>query len=152
MKNVKGQVAIFIIIGILIFIALAVFFLARSTKIIIPTGSEFSPEKYMGSCVRQSVRDAIKVMLPQGGVFAPTDFNLVNQTKVAYLCKNINYYAPCVNQYPRYLYHLQEEVRKNIEGEVAGCFNALKAELERRNYEVNKGVHSVRVALKPESV
>lgn len=152
MRNVKGQITIFIIVAILLFIGLAIFFLARSTTIGVSTGTEFSPERYMSSCVRQAVRDTVATMLPQGGTVAPDNYVLFNETRVSYLCKTIAYGQPCVNQYPRYLFHLQEEVRANVANEVPACFDALTNELERRQYTVEKGSHHVQVTLKPEII
>lgn len=148
----KGQVAIFIIVAVLLFVALTVFFLARDSNIILPTGTEFSPDRYMSSCVRQAVRETTDTLLSQGGVVNPTDYITVNNTRVAYVCKNINYYAPCVTQYPLFISHLRKELQGTISDEVSSCLVALKTELERRNYAVELGSHSINVELKPELV
>lgn len=152
MINRKGQVAIFIVIAVLIFVALTVFFLARDTDVRLPTGTEFSPDRYMSSCVRQAVRDTSEIMFAQGGTVNPTSYIVSNTTRVTYLCRNINFYAPCVNQYPLFISHLKGELENNIEDDVSACLDALKTELERRNYDVELGSHSIEVTLKPELV
>lgn len=152
MNNKNGQVTVFIIIAVLLFVALTIFFLARDTDVSLPTGSEFSPDRYMGSCVRQAVRETTDVMFAQGGLVNPTSYTTLNGTRVTYLCKNINYYASCVNQYPLFISHLQREIKENIADDVGTCLTELKSELERRNYEVELGSHAVDVALKPELV
>lgn len=152
MKNRKGQVTIFIIIAVLLFMSLTVFFLARDTDVSLPTGTEFSPDRYMGSCIRQAVRDTTDVMFAQGGVVNPPSYITSNGTRITYLCTNINYYSSCVNQYPLFISHLQKEIKENIADDVDACLGALQTELERRNYEVDLGSHSIEVTLKPELV
>lgn len=150
--NDKGQIAIFIIVGVLIFVSLTIFFFVRDTEVTLPTGTEFGPERFMGSCVRQSLREATDVMLAQGGFVNPTNAVVSNGTPITYLCKNINYYEGCIVQHPAYLSELQEELRAQLAEDVPLCLASLKTELERRNYEVQLGDYEIDVALKPELV
>ena len=152
MKNKKAQVTIFIIVAIVLVVALSIFFLARQSKPALNTGQEFNPETVIGECVRDAVRKNVDIMMPQGGVFMPTDYALFKDTKVAYICKNVNYYERCINQYPRYITFLTSEVKQRIEPEIEGCLNTLEAELKNKNYEVSLGAHSLDVQLEPGSI
>ncbi len=150
--NNKGQIAIFIIVGVLIFVSLTVFFLVRDTEVTLPTGTEFGPERFMGSCVRQSLRETTDLMLTQGGFVNPKNAVVSNGTTVTYLCKNINYYESCIAQHPAYLSELQEELRAQLVNDIPSCLDSLKTELERRNYDVQLGEYDAKVTLKPEIV
>lgn len=150
--NKKGQITLFIIFAIVIFISLAIFFLARDVTVRLPTGTEFAPDQYMDSCIRRAVRDKIDVMIAQGGPINPTNYRLYNGTKSAYLCQNVNYYAPCINQYPRYLSFLDDEITSHIGGDIDACLNSLKDELEQRNYAVSMGGRGIEIELKPSLV
>lgn len=149
MKNVSGQVSIFIIVAIVVFVSLAIFFLSRNTNVGVPTGTEFTPDQFMDSCVRQAVRSASDRMIAQGGVFDPSDYRTYNGTRVAYLCKNVNYYASCINQYPRYMSFLGDELKSHITGEVDACLAALKSELEKRSYTTTLEKSDIQLTLKP---
>jgi hypothetical protein len=138
MKNNKGQVAIFIIVAIILVggvIVYLIFFKTKSTGSI--NAPEFNAQEYIEQCVRDKVREGVDKSLPQGGLFAPSDYELYQGNKIPFVCKNINYYSSCIQQYPRYLVTLQRELHIYLEPHIEGCFESLKAELQRRNYEIH---------------
>ena len=128
------------------------FFITRVTKPTIDTGREFEPEGFIETCTKDAVNGVLDKMIPQGGKVVPLDYATYNDIKVTYLCKNINYYEPCVNQYPSFLKFLKQELKDNIQGKVIACFNTLEAELRNRNYEVTRGNVFVALELKPEII
>ena len=134
----KAQVAVFVIFAIVIVSLVIVYFLffQKQGTSIISTG-EFNAQEYVSQCVRDRLSEGIDKSLPQGGIFNPKDYRQYQGKKIPYLCKNINYYDACINQYPRYLVTLQQELEKYLEPRVSGCFDSLKAELEKRKYSVN---------------
>lgn len=132
----KGQVAIFVIIAVFVVAVIALFLFAKTGKPIISTGQEFSPERFIGDCVREAVGTTVDEMIPKGGPVNPKDYRMYNNTKVSYWCRNVNYFDPCINQYPRYIYFLGKELKDNIQGDINSCADNLRAELERRNYDV----------------
>lgn len=148
----KGQVAIFIIVGILLVAGFILIILLRSNAITIPTGNEFTPSNFMEGCVRESLRETTQLLLKQGGVLEPENYVLVNGTRIAYLCKTINYIEPCVHQYPLYVSHIQQELQESIDDDISVCFDSLKIELERRSYVLEGEIKPVEVTLKPDVV
>lgn len=154
MINNKGQIAVFVIVAIIIIGAAIVYLLFfQKQGPGITTNSGFSAQEYIAQCVRDKVKEGVDRSLPQGGLFSPTDYKEYKGDKIPYVCKNINYYDSCIQQYPRYLVTLQRELHTYLEPPIDGCFDAVKAELERRNYEVNDDQNKAFIViLKPDTI
>ncbi len=148
----RGQISLFVIIGILIVAAVVAFFVLSGNEIETGFGEEFDPNSFMTKCMRDSARDKIEIMIPQGGFINPVDFKTYNDVNAVYICKNINFYEPCVMQYPRYITSVTEELEKEMNEEIGGCFLTLEDELEKRKYDVQGGDFEIEVILKPEVV
>ncbi len=147
--NKKGQMVIFIIIAIaLVGTIILIYMFAKDGELSI-TGNDESPDAFLRTCLRESAREKIDLMIPQGGLVNPKDFVFYNDIKVTYVCKNINNYEPCVTQYPRYITHLQEELSANMRDDIEQCFIALEDDLESKNYEVSGGDFTTDIVLKP---
>jgi len=152
-RSKKGQLAIWIIVAVLIVAAVLLFFLLRGNiKIPVLTPSMPDPQAYIEKCVKDSSQQAIDIMMPQGGYINPGNYKLYDDNKVAYLCYNINYYYPCINQQPMYLDFLEKEIKSYIESKVKDCFYTLKQEYQDRNYIVDEGTLSLDVQLNPKQV
>jgi len=148
--NKSGQISIFVIVAIVLAVSIViVFIVSRGGKPVISTGQEETPQRFIDSCIRDASGGVIVKMFAQGGVIEPRDYVTYGNSKIAYLCKNVNYYEPCVNQYPRYITHLHDELLNAIRDDVQGCFNSLKAELEAKNYVVQMSTFSMNLELKP---
>jgi hypothetical protein len=149
----RGQVTIFVIVSLIIIATIILLFIIRGSEIELPFRDDFNPEGIIDQCLRESVRSKIEIMAPQGGFENPTDFKIYNDIKVTYLCKNVNYYDPCVMQYPMYLSVLNQEIKENVEEEIEECFVSLEEELISRNYDYSgSDIKDIAVALKPGSV
>ena len=147
--NKKGQITIFVIMAAVIVAALVLFFLIYRPPTIVG-GQEFNdPESFLDTCLRNEIRDKVDVMLPQGGFVNPVDYALYDDIKVAYVCKNVNYYETCVTQYPVYISTIEQELEKELQETVEGCFLLLEDELDKRNYEHSGGDVSIDITLKP---
>jgi hypothetical protein len=152
--NKRGQVAIFVIVAIIIVAAVGIyFFISGKTVPGISGGEEFEPEGFLGRCFREAMRETIEQIMPTGGFREPRDYKVYNNIEVAYLCKNVNYYQPCISQHPLYISELDKEIERELEDDIDGCFDSLKVELENRNYAVS-GVDEFThdIILKPEIV
>jgi hypothetical protein len=151
MRN-RGQISFFVIIALLLVaVVILIFIIFRSPTISI--GDDFrDPESFIDKCLRQNLRETIDVMMPQGGFISPGDHIIYNNIKVPYLCKNVNYYEPCVTQYPRYITRLQEELENGLREGTEQCFFLLENELEKRNYAYSGEDFFLDVVLKPEIV
>jgi len=148
----RGQIAIFVIVGILMVAAFAfIFFINR--KPTITRGQDLdNPESYIDNCVKDRAQDVLDEMLPRAGFIDANDTILYNGFDVTYLCKNVNYYRPCINQYPRYVFSLEREFERQLGDDVVQCFAALEQELTIKNYVVDGGDISLEVNFKPDIV
>ena len=150
--NKRGQLTIFIILGILIAAVIA-YLLVFDRKPSVTRGQDFdNPESYIDNCVKEKTLEVLDEMILHGGFVAPNDTAMYDGNAVAYLCKNVNYYQPCITQHPRYLFGLQREFAEQVGDDVVQCFAELEQELTRRNYAVDGGDISINAEFKPEIV
>jgi len=143
MKNRRAQITIYIILAILIVVVIVLlFFLLSERKIIPPDTPSFEePVPYIQKCIKDNVQDAVAIMLPQGGYIDSGSrvsklYKDINRT---YLCYTLNNYRTCITQDPMYISSLEKEITNYINSRVNRCFDSLKQELERSNYNVDMG-------------
>ncbi|MEM3126836.1 MAG: hypothetical protein QW331_02085 [Candidatus Woesearchaeota archaeon] len=78
MEGNKGQVTIFIVIGLMLLIGTGVFFYIRSTQMErVPEliGTEFAPiSRYVEDCVAKTLRKGLQQLGKQGGYISPEEF------------------------------------------------------------------------------
>ena len=154
MKNRKGQIAMFVIIAVLLIATIGFFFLIRRGDApVIQTEREFDPKSFLGNCIRDVLRDKADMLIASGGVLEPADFFLHDGQHAAYLCKNINFYEACINQYPRLIEHMRIELKDGTRAHIEQCLKIFKSELTARQYEVSiSPLDSFDIVLKPNSI
>ncbi len=147
----KGQITLFVILGLILVGGVLLFFLfLRKPSIVQPEFSD--PKQFIDSCAKESTEEAISLMLPQGGYLDPKNFKLDEDQHIAYLCYTSSYYVPCTNQEPLYLKHLEDEITNYIKPKIEGCFSQLKQDLEKRNYQVEEKDLNAGVSLETQRV
>jgi len=150
----RGQVTIFIIIGVIVVAVVSLFFIFGS-KIIpeIDFGKEVNPVPFLDSCMEDTIRDTLEVISLQGGY---TQSSLYKTFKfsdeeisrdISYLCYTQNYYISCINQEPMLIQHLKEEIKTDISDEVKTCFDELTSSLEKQNYVVDAKYNGFNIEL-----
>ena len=151
--NLRGQIAIFIVVAVVIVGFIVLLFAISNKTIELPFLNEFNPDSFLSECVRKSVKEKSDLMITRGGFVNPSNFKLYKDVKASYLCEEINYYEPCVNQYPLYLTMIKEELKNNIEDDIKNCFVSLEEELISRNYDVAGGdINEIDVQFKPNAI
>jgi hypothetical protein len=150
MLEKRGQVTIFIIIGILIVTIIALFFIARSG--VIPSlgqKTETNSNTFLTTCIESRVKDGINKLLSDGGSIQSTLNLNFGGTDIAYLCYTQNNYEPCANQQPALLNHLESEMKNYISDEIDTCFKQLQTNFEKQGNTValdyNKGDFNVNI-------
>ncbi|MFA5173709.1 MAG: hypothetical protein WC438_00845 [Candidatus Pacearchaeota archaeon] len=137
--NKKAQVTIFIILALLLVVVIAILFVLIKQPQISNPLDEKDPQQYMDLCVKDAVKEAVDIMMPQGGYLVPNNSKLYGGKEIAYLCYNREDYLPCVNQEPLLIEHLEQEITDYINPRVENCFQGLKASLEKKNNQVSMG-------------
>ncbi|MFH1307926.1 MAG: hypothetical protein ABIH72_03670 [archaeon] len=134
MLKKRAQITIFVIIGIIILVSIVFYMILRGDTIINFRPAKLpEPQAYLTECFEESV---IQKMLAQGGYLEPENYKLFEGNKIAYLCYNMNYYYPCVNQEPMYFKHLENEITDNSEDKINSCFEAFKEEYEKKGFDI----------------
>ncbi len=133
--NRGAQIAIFIIIGLIMVVILIILFLlfkAPEIKVL----DENNPQAYIEGCTREAVEDALEILSKQGGDINPKGFIRYDDEEITYLCYNVDYYWPCVNQRPLLVEHIENEITDYITPKVLECFVDLESKLENR-YDID---------------
>lgn len=159
MKNKKrGQITIFVIIGIVIVAAVLIFFFFRSEigqglfeRV---TGEEYDFNNELRNCISNDpgINEKISLIVMQGGSSEPTNYFLFNDTKIEYLCDTNSYYETCYMQRPFVLQHVEDEVEREVLVNVRNCLNDVKESAETRGYEVTTGSVDLEIDFTPGNI
>ena len=131
-RGQKGQVTIFIIVGIIIVTAGLVFFLWYKPTYIDGGGGNVGFE----GCVDKAVEDAIEELGVMGGFIEPEFYYLYEGNRVPYFCYTSLYYEACVNQKPLLKQHFEENLKKAVRVKIDSCYDSALEDLRARGYTV----------------
>lgn len=147
MENKRGQVTIFIIVGIII-VALAVllYFIFPGIKTTIG-GEAKTPAEFLQNCLEPELKDAIETASSQGGYIEPEFYFLKNDEKIAYLCYTNEYYKTCILQQPLLKKSIETEIKNNIKTKADKCLDSLVENYKNKNYNVklNRGEFNIEI-------
>ena len=131
-KMKKGQVTLFIIIGIIIISAVLVFFLYIQPTYFPGGGGKPGFE----GCVERELETSISEIGVNGGFANPEFYYLYQGEKIPYLCYTNLYYKSCVNQKPLLKQHFEENLKKAVEEKINRCFESSLDDLRSQGYSV----------------
>ncbi len=152
MEKKKGQVTIFIIIGIII-IALGVLIYMFYPQIKTTFGFEAdNPSAFIQECLEEKIINDLEVLSLQGGSLEPEHYILYDNEKVEYLCYTGEYYKTCVVQQPMLKKHVEAEIKESIKERVIECFDSLEKNYLKKNYGVELSGSNGEVELLPKRV
>ncbi|MFH1290617.1 MAG: hypothetical protein ABIH92_04365 [Nanoarchaeota archaeon] len=146
----KGQVTIWIILGIFLVAAMILFFmLGDKPEINVPPEEDlvFDMQGYLDICTQDSVEEVVDLVLLQGGFVDPVNYVDFNDGKVEYICENIGFYDPCIQQHPMLLQEIKEEIRKNVVTKVGRCFSDFEKEVRDRGGRIDSSIALPEVAI-----
>jgi len=148
----RGQVTIFIIIGIIIVAASILiyqFYPGLKTTLGI---EESSPQSYIQSCVEDKLRETVDSVSINGGSITPELYSRYLGTNIEYLCYTTEYYIPCIIQQPMLVQHIELEIRNEIDETVNECFDLLEESYVGKGYSVELKNGIKKVQLFPERI
>jgi len=152
MSNKRGQVTIFIIVGIIIVVfAILIYMFYPSIKSNLGFGSQ-NPSAYMQTCLEDDIVNSVDVLSAQGGSIKPEHYITYNNEDIEYLCYTNEYYKTCVVQQPMLQNHVEEEIKKNINSRALECFAGMKATYENKGYSFNSRGENFEVELLPKRI
>lgn len=137
-KIKRGQVTIFIILGIVIVVGIlaAVFLRQDIAKIF---GKDIEPRTAIRSCVEEAIEPAMKTVLDNAGEISPELMKMYNGTKYNYLCYQSGDYTPCINTHPMIKKTAENSMMDLTRDQVEQCFVDVIEELESRGNTVTEG-------------
>ena len=122
----RGQVTVFIILGVIILILAALFLYLRESKgLFVPSGqylqSQLTPiQTNVEECVTTAVGPGIILLGKQGGSFSPGNYRLYDGNKVKYFCTNLPGKDQCLNMIPS-LASITEDFKTYLQFQVDSC-------------------------------
>lgn len=144
----RGQVTIFIILGIVIVSAVLVFFIWIRPEYLSQTGGRLNFE----SCVRDSVVGAVSELEKNAGYINPEFTYNHKGEQIVYLCYTNEDYRTCTIQKPFLKQHFEEELKKYITSDVENCYANSVSILREEGYDVVSGRVNFSVSIEPESI
>ena len=145
----RGQVTLFIIIGIAI---VGVIIFLGVTKKLPFVGPGEAEKINIDECISGSVDNALKIILPQGGLVNPTNYYSFKGQNVAFLCYTNKFYEKCIVQEP----FLEQGIKKGLEDYVGSrikdCFYAVEQDYKDRGYYVESKPMAFSVEIMPNKI
>jgi len=158
--NRRGQVTIFIIIGILLVVAVILFFILSGSGIPGTGGTEKkqNPTGFLDLCLEDKIKEGAQRIAIQGGSIAPSfsrNFMFTEEgisRPISYLCYTEIPYEACGVQVSMLTQKIENELQDYIASEVESCFQGLGASLESQGYVVDARYHGFTLSIIPEKI
>ncbi|MCK5624710.1 hypothetical protein KAI04_02620 [Candidatus Pacearchaeota archaeon] len=148
----RGQVTIFIIIGIaIVAIGVLIYLFYPKLQSLVRSDSN-NPNAFMQTCLEDEIEDVVEILSLQGGSMNPEHYYLYEDNPIEYLCYTNEYYITCVVQQPMLKSHIESEIKNEISPIVDACFEDLKSSFEDKGYDVILTEGDTTVELLPEKI
>jgi len=146
--KIRGQVTIFIIVGIVIAagILVGIYFMGSFD---VKTPANLGPKVFVDKCVRDVVEESIDKMLFNGGEVFPSQAISYQGDEWNYLCYQADFYQGCYNIHPMLEMQIENEIVKDTQTKVQACFNSVREDFENRGYDVDGGATIYSIDLLP---
>ena len=150
MKLKKGQVSIFIILGILIVVVLLILFSrdAGFDTIFVKQ----SPYQEIEGCAQTAIQEGLDILMFQGGVIESENYFMYEGKKIDYVCYSENEYENCIMQKPILVNTIRDELEKYSTPKIKSCLSSVKSSLESRGYSVVMRDPEIVIDLVPDNV
>ena len=150
MKLKKGQVSIFIILGILIVVVLLILF-SRDAGFDTIFAKQ-SPYQEIEGCAQTAIQEGLDILMLQGGVIESENYFMYEGKKIDYVCYSENEYENCIMQKPILTNTIRDELVKYSTPKIKSCLNSVKSSLEGRGYSVVMRDPEIVIDLVPDNV
>ena len=146
----KGQVSVFIILGLLIIVVLLLLFSRDAGFDTIFTSQ--TPYQQIEGCVQDSIEEGLVILEAQGGSLEPENYYLYQDKKVDYLCYSENNLENCVVQKPLLTNSVNKELEKYAKPRIKNCLSTVRQSLESKGYIVNMKDPEIVIEIVPDNV
>lgn len=144
MMNKRGQITIFVIVGIIILVTVFLVFYFLGDKIkkqseveTVFDESSLEPlQDYIGTCIEGHGNEAIEMILKQGGMINPIVYYNYENNRINYLC-HTNSFDSCENKYPFVDKLIESEIQNYMLDKIPGCIDL--SDIRNSGYKVETG-------------
>jgi len=159
----RGQITIFIIVGVLIVSGIILFFLYRTnliSNIGIGGRQEANVNAFLNSCLEEKTKEAVRELSIRGGELNPKlSINFLftgeeDYRNISYLCYTQNNFRPCVAQKPAIILDMQNGIKDYISDDVESCFQEMLSDFKSKGFDVGSDseLRSFEVKLMPRRI
>jgi len=148
-KMKRGQVTIFIIVGVVLVASVLGFFFLTERGGGLLSPSDLSPQDSVKVCIREAVEESLDKILLNGGEIEASKTILYNGEEWNYLCYINESYYPGYNIHPMLELQIEREIEEEIEEEIGDCFDRMRESFEDEGFDVDEGAMSYSVDLLP---
>lgn len=159
--NKRGQVTAFVILGIVIVVIVALFFVGRQTIFLPTTTTNLNQElndieEHILDCLEKdstpNANEIIKTIGLQGGYLNPGEdtFILYNDSRVSFLCYNIESDERCRNR-ALTITNMEEQINEAVKNSLEQCLDVEGFE-QFKPYGVSAGTLNVKITIEDQSV
>jgi len=149
MMNKRGQITVFVIVGIVILVTVFVVFyflgdmIKKQSEIeAVFDDSSLEPlQDYIGGCIEKNGNDAIE-LISNGGKIDPGFFYYYDNRKINYLCYS-NSFGPCERKEPFISKLFEDEIKNYMINKLPSCIDL--GSLRNEGYDVQEGQMGVDV-------
>jgi hypothetical protein len=148
----RGQITIFIIVGVLILIGLLLYFLIFAEVVVMEEPPSRIPRNFVEECVYDSVKPSIDTVFEYGGFTVPRLAITRNDHPYTYLCYSDLYHDKCRSMYPMLVHITESQIKQDSVERIEECFDFLEDDYRRRGFDVESEPLEYRVEIVPRSV
>ena len=143
MMNKRGQITVFVIVGIMILVTVFLVFYFLGDRIkkqsdvdVVFDESSLEPlQDYIGDCIEKNGNEAID-LISNGGKIDPGFFYYYDNKKINYLCYSNNF-GPCERKEPFISKLFEDEIKNYIINKLPLCIDL--SSLRNEGYDVQEG-------------
>ena len=147
----RGQITIFIIIGIVIVAAAVIIYLfwPRIKTAFVQTSD---PQTFIQDCLTPEMKKNVELISKQGGSLNPVSYVMYQNDKVDYLCYTSEDYLTCYMQKPLLKQNIEEEIKNSIKSKVDSCFQEMENDFQSKGMIVVVNKKDFNVELFPNRI
>jgi len=146
--GIRGQVAIFFMVSIVVVSAILLSFLLLG-ETDVDRADNLDPRTIVRGCVSDLLEKSVDKMMRNGGEAVPSQAILYEGEEWNYLCYQADFYQGCYNVHPMLELRIEREIEREISDGIGGCFDKMRESFEAEGFDVESGVMSFSVDLLP---